>query len=135
MELIVKYIKELNIGDVIILRNNICKLTKVFTKRPDKVNSITQLTGIGIFNDIIYEDFIPSNHHIQLQILQYGIFDFVSITKKRIELYDETTNTLFDIDILLPRDEKYISIINNNKYSMKIQLVQFENFSKIVNVT
>ena len=72
--------------------------------------------------------------HIQLQILQYGIFDFFSITKKRIELYNENTNTIFDIDILLPRDEKYITIINNNKYSMKIQLVQFENFSRIVNV-
>ena len=133
----VKIIKDLDIGNIIVLKNNIVKIIETHVSHPKRKYSREKrfVDCVGIFDDKKYTDVIFTDHLIFSPILKYDIFEFVNMTDKIIELYDEDKNEIIEINICQQIDAKIIKCISdNNENKLKIKVVQFEQLKRIVDI-
>lgn len=131
----VKFVENLIIGDIVIIFNNIGKIISKKSSHASKYgHDKIYIKCIGVFDDNLYEDIIPCNHSIFLPIIKYKLFDFLTKSKYQIELYDENTNEIIEINISSVNiDDHIIKNINNDTVT-KIKVVQFDKLNRIVEI-
>jgi translation elongation factor P/translation initiation factor 5A len=127
-----KNVKEIKIDNVVMIKNNPCRITYLKVSGCGKFNKPKmQFIGNDIFNDNEYSDISPLNHTIEIPKIQNKIYTFISKKNMIMEVYDEKNDEIIEIN--MKRDKKIFDYIDelNNYLIFTIEFLTLKRVIKI----
>jgi translation elongation factor P/translation initiation factor 5A len=143
-----KIVNDLIIGDIVMIKNNICKITdKIYSHQDFSPKSKfgqpnILIKCVGVFDDNERFDIFPYKYNIQLPKINIKTILFVSISDKIIQLYDENLNIIIHIQINYILDDVIIKKILNfdtdtntdTNIEIKVKIIEFGNLIRIIDI-
>ena len=125
---ITKTINEINVSDLIMIGNNVCK---ILNKNMSYDNIKIFIKCINIFNDTKCDDILYNEQIVYIPIIAIKTYEFICINCKFIKLYDAYTHSIRKIKIDLQLDEFIINRINDES---EIKTIEFKNLIRIIDI-
>ena len=129
-----KVVSDLCVGDVIVYKNNMCKISKI--SRMTK-NYLRWIYATNIFTDVEIDSVFYETEYILIPKIITVTNEFINMTNTAIQLFNEETNDVVEIAIDLTIDKNIIEKINEKiKISMefRIKTIEFKNLIRIVEI-
>ena len=131
-----KKYNELVIGEIVMLKDFPGKITNISYGRKNGMCKFIKC--VGIFDDIERENIELSDYPILLPIIQTKQMEFLSMSNKIIELYEQELNEIveFNIDEKIDKHivEKILNKISANETNFNIIVKQFLHWIRIIDV-
>jgi translation elongation factor P/translation initiation factor 5A len=127
-------IKNLCVGEIIIYKNNPCKITKI--SRSGK-GCLRWIYVKNIFTDDIGDSVYFETQDVLIPKIITSTYEFVNMTNTTIELFNENTNDILEIIVDLKIDKNIVEKINDKiktKTEFKVNTIEFKNLIRIISI-
>lgn len=130
---IIYKIKDVKLNDIVYLKNDICKVTNIVIRGGTKKTGIKTylVEGIGVFNNTNCTNLLCDGCDILYPIINKLEYTVISISKSLVELFNETTNEIIEINL---KNIENSNIENEIKNDNIVQVIKFKNLIKIIEI-